>query len=158
MTPIPPRAIASPASRYILAAAGGGAVTTGAAVAARVRTERPDADGTSHGRIDRAEAREMFSGTSGMTTILPIIGALLCIPTLYTKGRILMAEKGTPPPAGLAQAAEALGASMRQGEAEGTKTIYATMGGAIVGSIAAGQTVFGDEPSYATRHVPITPH
>ena len=156
MTTIPPRAIASPMSRYILASAGGGAATTGIAIAARMNTERPDADGSSHGRIDRAEARQMFSGTKAATTILPIIGALLVIPTLYTKGRILLAERATAPATDLTRAVEALGASMPRGEAEKTKTLYATMGGAIVGSIAAGQTVFGDEPKYATRHVPIS--
>ena len=64
-----PRVIASPASRHVLYASGGGALALGIAGVARQKTDEPEADGTSVGRIDRAEAKDLFSGPTAMTTI-----------------------------------------------------------------------------------------
>lgn len=150
--PTPPAPIASLASRMVIGAAIGGAVSLGGAAFLRSKTDLPDADGTSPGRIDRFEAKELTSGTLAPSTaaMLVPVGAILGV--LYTKGRIPLGE-ATKPAAGLADAVAAAGAKIEKNEAPLTKTLYAFMGGNIIGSVAAAGFVYGDD-QYETQRVP----
>jgi hypothetical protein len=148
------RPIISHASRHVFAAIAGGGTAVGLASWARNASDQPDADGSSPGRMDRAEAREKFSGPFAPTTILPLATAFLAIGTLYTKHRIMLPEKGAAIPAALQDAAKAAGTEIVKGEGTLNKTLYAFSGGMIFGSFGAREIVFGDD-DYRTRHVPV---
>lgn len=149
----PVRPIFSNASKYVFSAIGGGGAAVGLASWARSSSEAPDADGSSLNRMDRAEARDKFSGPFAPTTVLPLTVAFLAIGGLYTKGRIMLPEKGAAIPAGLQDAAKAAGTELVSGEGTLTKMLYASSGGMIFGSFGAREIVFGDD-DYQTRHVP----
>lgn len=149
-----PRQILASATRYTFAAVAGGGVAMGLASYARNSTTPPNADGSSPNRMDRAEARDKFSGPFAPTTILPLTVAFLAIGGLYTKGRILLPERGAKIPAALQDAARAAGTELIRAEGSKTKALYAFAGGMIFGSFGARQIVFGED-RYLTRHIPV---
>jgi hypothetical protein len=87
------RPVASPASRMIMTAAVGFGAAAGLATWADSRyREMPDDDGRSVGRIDRVEARNLFSGFDGFPAIVSFT-ALLAASFLYSHGRQTMTPK-----------------------------------------------------------------
>lgn len=149
-----PRPIASATSKHVLSAIMGGGTALGVANYARNHSEAPNADGSSPGRLDRAEAKEKFSGPGAPTTILPLTLAFMAIGVMYGKGRIMFPEKGAVVPAGLKDAAEAAGTKLIPGEGTLTKSFYAGMGGMIFGSFGAREIIFGND-DFQTRHIPV---
>ena len=125
MTTIPPaaataatemvRPVASGATRLLMHAAVGASATLGIALWADGHySDKPDAHGHSPGRIDRGEAREMFSGFDGFPAIVTFT-ALLAASFLYTRGREGLAPK----------------------EFNMLRTSYEVLGGALVGTLLA---------------------
>lgn len=87
------RPVASTATRMLGVAGAGFAVTAGLALWADNHYRgRPDAAGDSPGRIDRREARELFSGADGFPAIVSFT-ALLAASFLYSHGRQHMTPK-----------------------------------------------------------------
>ncbi len=111
----PVRPITSGASRLIIHAGIGAAATIGAALwADNHYRDKPDATGHSPGRIDRREARELFSGADGFPAIVTFT-ALLAASFLYTRGREHLSPK----------------------EFNMLRTSYEILGGALVGTVLA---------------------
>lgn len=110
-----PRALASPMTRQIFAGGLGFLATTGLAMTVDAVVDPAGADGTSPGRVDRAEARQILVGRSGVATFMAAGTALLVISQLYSRMRVHLSQR----------------------EAGILKLIYPAAGGALIGSIVA---------------------
>ncbi|MCW2921374.1 MAG: hypothetical protein JWL76_1248 [Thermoleophilia bacterium] len=109
------RPVASTVTRMIGFAGAGFAAAAGLALwADNHYTGKPDASGDSPGRIDRREARELFSGADGFPAIVTFT-ALLAASFLYSHGKQHMTPK----------------------EFTMLRTSYWVLGGALVGTAAA---------------------
>lgn len=81
------RPVASKLTRVIFATGAGFATAAGIGYWADKHYDTmPDADGTSAGRIDRAEARKIFSGPEGWPAIVSF-SALMSVSVLYSQLR-----------------------------------------------------------------------
>jgi hypothetical protein len=141
-------------SRNVMAAVVGGGISVGIASYAKSHSTAPQPDGSSVGYLDRGEAKQYFSGPFAPTTILPLTIAFLAIGGLYTKGRILLPERGAAIPTALQDAAKAAGTVIIPGEGSKTKQLYALTGGMIFGSFGANQIVVGED-RFQDRHIPV---
>lgn len=128
------RPITSGLSRQTMAAGLGFGAATGLAVWADQRYDMPDADGTSVGRIDRYEAREMFTGRTGVPVLLSFT-ALLPVSILYSHLR----RSVTPGELSFLQHAG-----------------YAAMGGVLLGTMVAPAML--PELPPVPRGIPATGH
>lgn len=109
------RPVASTVTRMMGVAGAGFAASVGLALwADKHYTGKPDAAGDSPGRIDRREARELFSGADGFPSIVTFT-ALLAASFLYSHGRQNMSPK----------------------EFSMMRTSYWLLGGALLGTVAA---------------------
>lgn len=146
--------IFSPFSRHALATVAGGASAVAAGVAGRVLTDEPAADGSSPDRIDRAEAKALFSGPLAPLTVVPLLGAAMCLGTLYSKGRVLLGDPAHHLPAALRTELAAIGVAIDPREAALTKGMYGFTGAAFIGGLANSLVVYRDD-HYETRHLPV---
>lgn len=121
--------------------------TVGIAAAVHHFTKPPNADGTSVDRLDRVEAKSIFSGETGATTLIPLISALLCIGVLYTKGRVVLGDMGITGEMAskFEEALKSTGATIVKNEGAKTKSLYAAFGGAILGSVVSESLIFGKD-------------
>ncbi len=109
------RPVASTATRMLGVAGAGFAITAGLALWADNHYRgKPDAAGDSPGRIDRREARELFSGADGFPSIITFT-ALLAASFMYSHGRQSMSPK----------------------EFSMLRSSYWLLGGALLGTVAA---------------------
>lgn len=153
----PTRTIASAASRHVMYAGAGVATTMGIAFAAKTNLVDDDAAASEGGagRVSNEEAKRIFSGTTGATTLLPLSAALMCIASLYLKNRALLGEAAEVAANGakLAQNTTRLNAELRKvgveivaNEGPKTKSLYTYLAGGIFGSALGSPFIFGGPP------------